>query len=58
MLHQVLEAIDLLLMNLYGDKLSENDKEELRGQGMLTVFRLYRELRRIKREETEMLEGH
>jgi hypothetical protein len=25
---------------------------------MLTVFKLYRELRRIKREETEMLEGH
>lgn len=57
MLHQVFAAIDLLLMDLYGDHLSENDKEELRTQGMLTVFRLYRELRRIKREELEMLGG-
>jgi hypothetical protein len=55
MLKQVFEAIDVLLMDMYGDKLSENDKVELRDQGMLTVFKLYKELRRIKREELELL---
>lgn len=57
MLKQVFEAIDHLLMDLYGDILSENDKAELRDQGMLTVFKLYKELRRIKREELELLGG-
>jgi hypothetical protein len=53
----VFEAIDLLLMDLYGDKLSENDKEEIRSKGVLNAFRIYRELRRIKKEEENMFQG-
>jgi hypothetical protein len=57
MLHQVFEAIDLLLMDLYGDKLSESDKEEIRSKGILNAFRIYRELRRIKIEEESIFQG-
>jgi len=57
MLHQVFEAIDLLLKELYGVVLSEKDKAEIQKKGFLQAFRIHRELRRIKREEKNIFQG-
>jgi hypothetical protein len=53
----VFEAIDLLLMDLYGVVLSEKDKAEIQKKGFLQAFRLHKELRRIKREEENVFQG-
>jgi hypothetical protein len=50
--HKVFELINKLTLELYGDSLSDSDKEVMLNSGdHRTPFRVLRELQRIKKEE-------